>query len=72
MTIQVSMSLHANGDDSETQKVNEAAFVEELRAVVRKFADAGNEVYGAQASTQQHGMVNLVDAPEVVDGSPGV
>lgn len=70
MTIQVSMSLHANGDDSEVQKTNEAAFVEKLRTVVREFAEGGNEVYGAQASTQQHGVVNLLDAPEVIDGSP--
>lgn len=69
MTIQVSMSLHANGDDDEAQKANEKAFVEKLRTVVREFAEQGNEVYGAQASTQQHGVVNLKDAPEVIDGS---
>lgn len=54
MTIQISISGHANGDDEAAQKENEHQFIEHLRSVVRSFQEDGNEVYSATFSSQHH------------------
>jgi hypothetical protein len=54
MTVQVSISAHAVGEDSDTQKAGELVLLQEVRAAVKKFEDAGNEVYSATFSSQHH------------------
>lgn len=62
MTIQITFSGHATGDDTATQKPREAKLIEDMKRVVADFIGAGGEVYSATFSSQHHRSGSLVPA----------
>jgi hypothetical protein len=59
MTIQISISGHANGETEEEQKNNETQFIEHLKGAVNTFRTCGHEVFSATFSSQHNGTGEL-------------